>query len=177
MQLTVVYCTPKYSESCCSVTQLCPTLFNHMDFSMPGFPVLHHLLKFAQTYVHSVSDAIKLSHPLSPPSHPAFSLSPNQGSFPMSWLFSSGDQSIGASASASALPMNIQDWFPLQLTALISLQSKGLWTVFSNTTVQKDQSSVLSFLYGSTLRSICDYWKDRHCDYVELCKQSNASAF
>ena len=61
------------------------------------------------------------------------------GSFPMSRLFISGGQSIGASASASVLPMNIQDWFPLGLTALISLQSKGLLKVFSNTTVQKHQ--------------------------------------
>ena len=60
-------------------------------------------------------------------------------SFPMSWLFTSGDQSIGASASASVLPVNIQDWFPLVLTDLISLQSKGLSRVFSNTTVKKHQ--------------------------------------
>ena len=59
--------------------------------------------------------------------------------FPMSQLFASGDQTIGASASASVLPMNIQDWFPLGLTGLISLLSKGLSRVFSNTTVQKHQ--------------------------------------
>ena len=61
------------------------------------------------------------------------------GSFPISWLFTSGGQSIGASASASVLPMNIRDWFLLELTALISLQSKGLSRVFSNTTVQNHQ--------------------------------------
>ena len=64
---------------------------------------------------------------------------PASGSFPMSQFFASGLQSIRASASASALPMNIQDWFPLGLTGLISLQSKGLSRVFSNTTVQKHQ--------------------------------------
>ena len=64
---------------------------------------------------------------------------PASGSFPMSRLFTSGDQSIGASASASVLPMNIQGWFPLGLTGLISLLSKGLSRVFSNTTVQKHQ--------------------------------------
>ena len=64
---------------------------------------------------------------------------PASGSFPVSRLFSSGGQSIGASASASVLPMNIQGWFPLELTGLISLQSKGLSRVFSNTTVQKHQ--------------------------------------
>jgi len=64
---------------------------------------------------------------------------PASGSFPMSQFFTSGGQSIGVSASASVLPMNIQDWFPLGLTGLISLQSKGLSRVFSNTTVQKHQ--------------------------------------
>ena len=64
---------------------------------------------------------------------------PTSVSFLMSWLFSSGSQSIGASASASVLPMNTQGWFPLGFTGLISLQSKGLSRVFSNTTVQKHQ--------------------------------------
>ena len=64
---------------------------------------------------------------------------PASGSFSMSQFFASGGQSIGVSASASVLPMNIQDWFPLGLTDLISLQSKGLSRVFSNTTVQKHQ--------------------------------------
>ena len=68
-----------------------------------------------------------------PPSFPA------SGSFPLSQLFPWGGQSIGASASASVLPMNIQGWFPLELTGLISLQSKGLSRVFSSTTVQKHQ--------------------------------------
>ena len=64
---------------------------------------------------------------------------PASGSFPMSWLFTSGGQSIGTSASASALPMTIQGWFPLRLTDLISLQYKGLSRVFSSTTVWKHQ--------------------------------------
>ena len=64
---------------------------------------------------------------------------PASGSFPMSQLFTSGGQSIGASASASVLPMNIQDWYPVGLTGLISLQSKGLTRVFSSTTIQKCQ--------------------------------------
>ena len=64
---------------------------------------------------------------------------PASGSFIMSWLFASGGQSIGASASASVLPVNIQGWFPLAFTGLVSLQSLGLSRVFSNTTVQKNQ--------------------------------------
>ena len=74
--------------------------------------------------------------------------------FPMSQLFTSGDQSIGVSASTSVLPMNTQDWSPLGWTGWISLQSKGLSRVFSNTIVQKHQFSVLSFLYSPTLTSI-----------------------
>ena len=76
---------------------------------------------------------------------------PASGSFPMSQFFTSGGQSIGASTSASVLPMNIQDWFPLGLTDLISLQSKGLSRVFSNTTVQKHQffSTQLSLQFNS----------------------------
>ena len=72
---------------------------------------------------------------------------------PLSWLFPSGGQSIGASASASVLPMNIHNWFPLELTGLISLLSKGLWRVFSSTTIWKwsINSLALSLLYGSTL--------------------------
>ena len=79
---------------------------------------------------------------------------PAAGSFPMSWFFTSGDQSIGVSASASVLPMNIQDWFPLGLTGLISLQSKGLSRVFSNTTVQKHQflGAQLSFLINQIIK-------------------------
>ena len=65
------------------------------------------------------------------------SILPSIGSFPMSWLFSSGDQSIGA--SASVLPMNIQGWFPFRWIGFVSLQSKGLSRVFSNTTIQKHQ--------------------------------------
>ena len=72
---------------------------------------------------------------------------PASGSFPMSQLFASGSQSIGVSASASVLPMNIQDWFPLGLTGWISLQSKGLSRDFSNTTVQKLKIFMLSNFY------------------------------
>ena len=81
---------------------------------------------------------------------------PASGPFPMSWLFSSGDQSIGASASASILPMNIQGWFPLGPTGLISLLSKGLSTVFSSTTFKRINSLVFNLLHGPTLTSIHD---------------------
>ena len=90
-------------------------------------------------------------------------------SFPVSRLFASGGQSIGASASASVLPMNIQGWFPLGLTGLISLQSKGLSRVFSNTTVKKHKFLALSFLYGPTLTSIHNYWRNQSFVYMDLC--------
>ena len=125
------------SCSCCSIVKSCPTLGNPMDCSTPGFPVLHYLLEFAQTQAHWVSDAIQLPHPLLPSS--ALNPSQHQGLFPWVGSSQSGRQSIGASASASGLPVNIQDWFPLGLTGLISLQSKGPSRVFSNTTVQKYQ--------------------------------------
>ena len=118
------------------VNQPYPILCNPMDCSTPGFPVGHQLLELTQTHVHWVSDAIQPSHPVFPFSSclPSF---PASGSFQMSQFFASGGQSIGASASASVHPMNIQDWFPLGWTGLISLLSKGLSRVFSNTTVQK----------------------------------------
>ena len=99
------------------------------------------------------------------------------GSFLMSWLSASGGQSIGAAASASVLPMNIRDWFPLGWTGWISLQSKGFSRVFSNTTAQSITSLALSLIYGPTLTSIYDYWKNHSFDYTDLCWQSNVSAF
>jgi len=122
-----------------SVTQSCLTLCDPMDCSMPGFPVHHQLPEITQTHVHWVGD----NHPTISSSVVPFSSYlqsfPASGSFQMSQLFTSGGQSIGVSASTSVLPINIQDWFPLGLTGWISLLSKGLWRVFSNTTVQKHQ--------------------------------------
>ena len=108
-----------YSVQFSSVAQSCPTLCDPMNCSMPGFPVLLHLLELIQIHVHWVTDAIQLSYLLSLP-FSAFSLSQQQGFFPMSWLFTLGGHSIGNSASASVLPMNISglisfkiDWFGL----------------------------------------------------------------
>ena len=121
-----------------SVAQSCPTRCNPMDCSTSGFSVHLQLSEPAQTHVHWVSDAIQSSHPVIPFSS-CLRPFPASGSFSMSQFFTSGDQSIGASASASVLPMNIQDWFLLRLTGLISLKSKWFSRVFSNTTVQKHQ--------------------------------------
>ena len=99
-------------------------LCHPLDCSTPSFPVLHYLLEFAQTHVHWVSDAIQPSHALLSPSPFGLLSFPASGSFPLILFFTSGGQNIGASVSASVLPMNIQDWFPLALTCLISLLSK-----------------------------------------------------
>ena len=101
-------------------------------------PVHHHHHEFAQTHVHWIGDVIQPSHPLLSPALPAFSLSSfgvfsNESDLCIRW------PKYQTSASASDLAMNIQDWFPLGLTGLISLQSKGLWRVYSNPTVQKNQ--------------------------------------
>ena len=109
-----------------------------MICSTSGLLVHHQLLEFTQTHVHRVSDAIQPSHPLIPFSSCPQSLQAS-GSFPTSQLFKSGRQSIRVSASPSVLPMNSQDWSPLGWTSWISLQSKRLSRVFSNTIVQKHQ--------------------------------------
>jgi len=121
-----------------SVAQSCLTLCDPMDCSH-GFPVHHQLPELPQkTHVYRVSDAIQLSHSVVPLSSCLQSF-PASGSFQMSHFFASGGHSTGASALASVLPMNIQRWFPLGLTGLISLQSRGFSWVFSNITVQKHQ--------------------------------------
>ena len=81
------------------------------------------------------------------------------GSFQMSQFFASGGQSMGVSASASVLPVNIQECFPLEWIGWISLQSKGLSRVFSNTTVQKHKFFSISFLHSQTFTSIHDHWQ------------------
>ena len=105
---------------------------------------------------------------------------PALGSFPKSQLFTSGGQRIGASASASILSMNIQGWFTLGLTGWISLLSKGLWRVLSNTTVWKHQFLSAKVLYDPTLKTLtstCGSWKNHSFDYKDPCQQRNVSAF
>ena len=156
-----------------SVAQSCPTLCDPMNHSTPGLPVHHQIPEFTQT-----------QRPSSRWCHPAISSLvvpfsscslPASESFPMSQLFAWGGQSIGGSASASVLPMNTQDWSPLEWTGWISLKSKGLPRVFSNTTVQKHQ--FITQVYSPTLTFIHDHWKNQSIDETDLCWQSNVSAF
>ena len=128
----------QFSVQFSSVAQSCPTLCNPMNCSMPGLPVHHQLPEFTQTHVHRVGDAIQPSHPLSSPSPSAPNPSQHQSLY--QWINSAwGSQSTGVSALASFLPKNTQGWAPSEWTGWISLQSKGLSRVFSNTTVQKHQ--------------------------------------
>ena len=119
-----------------SVTKSRPTLDSPMDCRISAFLVLLYLLEFAQIHVHWLNDAISFS---AVPFSFCLQSFPASGSFPMSWLFTSSSQNIQAAGSQSDIPMNTQDWYPLVLTGLISLQSKGLSRVFCNTTIQKHQ--------------------------------------
>ena len=158
-----------------SVAQSCLTLCDPMDYTRPPCP-----LPTTRFYSNPC--------PLSRWCHPTISSSvvpfsshlqsfPASGSFPKSLLFPSGGQSIGVSASASVFPMNIQDWLPLGLTGWISLQSKGLSSVFLKPQLKSINYLALSLLYGPTLTSIHDHWKNDSLDETDLCWQSNVSAF
>ena len=136
-----------------------------MGYSITGSPVLHHLPELAQTHVTELvmpSNHLILCCPLLL----LLSIFPSIRAFPMTWLFTSGGQSIGASASTSVLPMNIQGWFPLGLAGLISLLSRGLSTVFSSTTIWKHQffGTQPSLWSNSHIRTwlperpVPDYW-------------------
>ena len=115
-----------------SVTQWCLTLCDPMDWSTPDSPVHHQLLKITNSRPSS-----QWWHPPVVPFSSCLQSFPASGSFQMSQFFPSGGQSIGVSDSTSVFPMTIQNWFPLGWTGWISLHAKGLWRVFSNTTVQK----------------------------------------
>ena len=127
------------------------------------------------------------SCPLSQWYHPTISSSvtpfscpqsfPASGPFPVSWLFASGGQNITASALESVLPMNIHGWFPLGLTGLISLQSKGLQESSPAPQFKSISSSAFSLLYGPALTSVPDYWENHGFDYMDLCWLSDVSAF
>ena len=160
---------------CCSVTKLCPTLCNSMDWSVTDFPVLHYLPVCSNScalsqWCHPTISSSVIPFSSCPQSFPA------PRSFPMSQLFASGGQSIGASALTSVLPMDIQGWLPLGLTG--PLQFKELSWVFSNNTAWKHQFFLeLSCLYGPSLTSVYDYWKNHSFDYTDLCQQSDVSTF
>ena len=151
-------------------------LCDPMDCSTPGFPfftISGSLLKLM-----SIESVMSVNHLIfccrllfSPQSFPA------SGSFPMSKLFPSGGQSIGASASASVLSMNIQGWFPWRLTGLIFLQSRDSQESSPAPQFESINYLVLSLLYGPTLTSVHDYWKNHSFDYTDIYQPSDVSAF
>ena len=155
------------------VTQSCPTLCNPMNCSTPGLPVHHQLPKSSQTHVHRVGDAIKPSHPLSSPSPPSPNPSQCQSLFQR---VNSSHQvaevfSVSPSKEYSGLIFFRIDWFDL-------LVVQGTLKCLSPAPQFKSINSlVLSLLYGPTLTSIHDHWKNYSFDYTELCQQSDVSAF
>ena len=152
-----------------SVAESCLTLCDPMNCNTPGLLSITNfwnLLKLMSIESVMPSNHLILHHPLLlPPSiFPSIRIFSNE-------LFMSSGQSIGA--SASVLPMNIQDWFPLGLTGLISLLFKGLSRVSPTPQFKSINSSVPSLLYDPTLTSIHDYWKNHSFEYMHLCRQSN----
>ena len=153
----------------------CQTLYDPMDCSMPDYPAPHYLSEIAQTYIRWFSDAIQPSHPLLSPLPPAFNLSQQQGVFQ---LFASGGQKIGSSAPASVLPMNTR--IDLFQDGLVGSPCSPRDSQESPPTPQfkSINSSGLSLLRdGPTLPCIHDYWKNHSFDYMDLCQQSDVSAF
>ena len=135
---------------CCLVTKFCPALCDPMDCNMPGLPILHYLPEFAQTHVHWISDAIQPSHPLSSPSPPAFNLS--QSLF--QWVSSLHQvvKVLELQLQTSIDPVNTLLWSPCyQRDSQES--SPAPW-------FKSISFSALRFLYGPTLTSICDHWKN-----------------
>ena len=167
-----------YHVYCCSGTKSCLTLCDSMDWNTRVFPVLHSLHDFVQIHVNWVSDSKQPSHRLSAPSPPAFNLSQHDaGSFPVSWLFLSGGQSIDTSASVSAFQRIfrvdfLQDW--LVWSPCRPWDSQECSPVMQFKTIN---SLTFSLINGLTLTSVRDYWENHSFDYMELCWQSDVSAF
>ena len=148
---------------CCSVAQSFPTLCNSMDCSMMAslsFTISQSLLKLMSIESVMLSNKLVLFVSFSS----CLQSFPASGSFLISWFLASGSQSIWASVSTSVLLMNSQDWFPLGFTSLISLKSKGLSRVFSNTTALKHSFFGVQHSYGPTFASIHVYWKNHSFD-------------
>ena len=155
------------SICCCSVAKSCPMLCTPMDCSTPGFPVLP---EFAQIHVHWVGDTISPPHPLPSPSPPALHLSHHQSLF--QWVSSSHQV---AKVLELHLSMN-QPWFPLGLTGFYLIAVQGNLKSSPAPQSESINSLVLSLLYGTTLTSIRDYWKNHSFDCMDLCQQSDVSA-
>ena len=144
------------------------------DCSTPGFPVHYQLLELAQTNVHWLSQWCHLTVSCSVVPFSRLQSFLASGSFQMSQFFTSGGQSIGV--AVSVLPINIQNWFPLGLSDLISLKSKGLSGVFSNTTIQKYQFFGTQLSLRSSSHITYDYWENHSFDYCRCANHSISQA-
>ena len=163
-----------------SVTQSYPTLCNPMDCSTPGLPVYHQILKFTQAHVHWVTDAIQPLHPLSSLSPPSFNISQHQGL--SKWVCS-----LHQVAKVLEFQLQYLSFQWIFRTDFLDFLWDGLvgspcsprdFQEFSPTPQFKSiNCSVLSFLYSPTLTSIRDYWENHSLDEMDLCWQSNVSAF
>ena len=164
---TTVHCTPTVNllEPLVNVLQsishvwLFATLWTAAHPASLSFTISQSLLKLM--FIELVMPSYVTLYSSCPRSFPA------SGSFSMSPLFTSDGQSIGV--SASVFPRNVHGWIPLGVTGLISLLSKGLSRVFSSTKFESISYSALNLLYGPTLKSVCDYWKNHSFDYTDLC--------
>ena len=156
------------SFSCSVMSPFC----NPVNCSTPDFPVLHYIPEFAQTHVHWVSDAVQPSHPLLPPSPPAFNLSQH----PVSQFSASGGQVLELQLQHQSLQW-IFKTDCLEYWLVWSPCSPRDSRVFSNTTVQKHQTSALNLRYSPILTSMHDYSKNHSFKAMDLCWQSNVSAF
>ena len=165
----------KYVICCCySVAELCLILCNPMYYSTPGFLVLHNLPECAQTHVIELvmpSNHLILCHPrlLLPSIFPSISVFSNELALCIRWS--------KYWASASVLPMNIQDWFPLDWLVWSPCCPRESQESYSAPHFESINSSALGFLYSPALTSIHEYWKSYSFDYMDLCWQSDISAF
>ena len=162
---------------CCPVTKLCLILCDPMDCSTPGFPDLHHLPEFAQTHVHWVGYTMKPSHSLSPTSPPALNISQHQGVF--QWVNSSHQVTKVLELQLQCQSFSwifriyfLYDWLIWSPCSLRDSQDSSPAPQFKSI-----NSSVLSLLYGPTLTSIHDYWKNHSFNSTDFCQQNDVSTF
>ena len=144
-----------------SIAQSYPAPCNPRDCSTPGFPAHHQLPDLTQTYVHWVGDAISTISSSVVPFSSCLRSFPASRSFQMSQFFASGGQSIGVSASALVLPINIQDWFPLGWLVVSPCSPKDSQESSPTSQLKSISSSAFSFLYSPSLTSIHDYRKNQ----------------
>ena len=167
-------CFNKYEQvCCCSVAKSCPFLWDSVNSSTWGFPVLCYLPEFAQTQVHWVSNTIQPFHPLSPSSF-AFNFSQHQGNF--QWV-GSLHQVVKVLQCGSFSPSSEYSGFPFGLTVGSPCSPRDSQESSPTPQFKSINSLALSFHYGPTLTSIHDYWKNHSFDFMDICQQSNISAF